>query len=588
MTCFYDLPNELILIIIQKLGFNDLDNLRRVSVRFRTISELAKIEELIVFDEINLYGNFWYLRGERKSTDRHDTVRLRKFFCLRSIYKFNVNLKRLYISEFQDRQSKTTNTFDVLNELTELEHLELEAYLFNSDHYLSLPKLRFLKIDSRISIGNARLIIDTINLKVLRYKTNFNCKLDQRVIVRYPKSICYLVANVGQDIGKFENLGYFEELSLSSLDRGILRKLPKLKVLDIRCEPPLGLGGLIFGGLPQQDTIDFILSQKSFLKRRDLTIRIYGVKIDNSLKLQELLSLGAFKFKIKNIEKTRNYQYDDKVIYYDFLFNSISPYPRISTANAANFHLLPNLNIPNNLNLPLNLLIHPTFGCRLDSINFYDKGMSNLFSRRFPNLQSVICVNTILKDDKRYCRDVSVQDKLINFLNCLLCLKSICIRDCDFNQEFYDHLTNFKNLEGFEIRLNEENTSKIDFQFMLKLKQLSAFKIGRKFKNSSKLTIDLLKSLSHLEIVQYYIEADVFVKIYKNLTNRSHRVKYFRLEGDKTNELCTADNLSIDQLEDQLKVTFHPNLFPKPPSADLPSLFLSYRVGRDFDLNFRR
>lgn len=307
---FNKLPDELILIIFKKLNISDLRNLRTVNRRFKGISEFSTTD-LIVTNGINL-KNFWYLSDDRKSADRDDLI-FCGFWSFRKIFRLESSLKRLELSIFIHLSS--------LNRFKHLEHLEIDVFSLEGNDELNLLKLKLLVIKKIFYTKNDhksfctenedhKLILECkkleiISLGIIPFK-------DVKIV--YPKIVKYLRFEHPAycAIEQFKNLEHLSLIGNSALDKEILTKLKRLKILDFdyvrRDDDELN------------DYFSYVLKQRLVLRRVNLIIRANGVEIDKESMLKD--RSNSFRFQIQNYDKLTGYLFNIAYINneeYDYL-----------------------------------------------------------------------------------------------------------------------------------------------------------------------------------------------------------------------------------------------------------------------------
>lgn len=258
------LPNELMEMIFERLGLRTLVDIRRVCKRLRTLVDSFRYRGDLAIAPPTLKR--WFFTGETIDPDVFV-----HYFLVDSLTDGSVpfdltRLRRLVIYGLDQLEQ--------LNECTpNLVYLEIGSTSFPTEGIqLDLPKLAVLRLDllfnSALSKTGSCLSINSPKLKTL--SISFGPKM---IRISNPETLEYLKfaeTTDKQDLSKYKNLKTLYFWSAESIDRNILRQLPRLQKLVF------GEASKAFLYRPDLwtvgDLVDHLMDEKRRLNRTDFNL----------------------------------------------------------------------------------------------------------------------------------------------------------------------------------------------------------------------------------------------------------------------------------------------------------------------------
>lgn len=515
---FSKLPNELIFIIFKKLNVRDLSILRIVNKRFKKISEHS-VDELIVLDGIP--DNFWYLTDCRKSPTKTDLIPYDKYSAFRSIFKLELSLKRL---ELNDNDFVLSD----LNSFKNLEHLEIVCQL-KSDTELDLPKLKLISIclvNNDLKLNNYKLNLKSKKLEVVCFGDTNN----STVTVAYPENVKHLMLDSSNyNIEPFKNLEHLTLYFNSYLDKDILTKFKRLKILDLELEEDEQF----------LNAFHHVLKQRLVLRRSDLILRLYNVEIYNQSMLEEYSRLSSFEFQLKNLDQLTGCMsefFEIQILDYEFLLRHFES--RIPKSFYDKFF---NLSVVN-----------------LGNLESFQEDQCRSF------LSNLICLKSLHLTDCDFSQ--SFYDKLVDF-EYLDSLEIVFQDEFEISDDYSVHIQNFKNIRYLNVECDDktidDTKTMIKMDFVFKFKELRVFNIQFKIANPFEFTNKLFENSNCLKTFKFKFK-NVFYNITKQ-SNGAFKVRVTRnemyedeevFEEDDKDEIFLAFDLDMNVLRSLPKFKF--------------------------------
>lgn len=481
-----NLPNELLSMIFRSLNLTDLNNCKLISKRFKDLCDNLKVEELIIAGRREEYKHWWFYTN--KPLNYEDSVSLKTFTAFKSDYKLEQNLKRLHIRYGPSQRFH----FRCLDGFNRLEQLDVDSisydsvYCFQAINLINLRILRLRYIQDQVK--EARLHLKTPKLKIL-WCSNLNLirVADPLTVVRL-ETTTYV-----SKIKRFKNLEFLQVNYVRDLDLDVLSYFGKLKQLHLITDP--AIFGQNFHEKKLNTTIDYILKQKLLLGS-DVRIFFHGVEMVDRQLRQIGMSRSRLDFMLRNYH-----------------------------------HLADNLYFVVDVDLTelLMLTFAPSVGnCCHIPVDFFHK---------FYNIQAVFTNSTRLNETV-----------LIWFLKQIKNLRILNFFNANFNQSFYDvHIPGYRQLTTLAIicELNEPN---INFDFILRIKQLTYLRTNLQFNNSFELAVRSFNEKRNLTEVEFRKKGDL-VKISRNQSNQKYNLFCNKLENGLPGPLTYARrNIDREQL----------------------------------------
>lgn len=437
-----DLPIELVIFIFKNyLNLTDLLTTRLVCKKWKMLSEdrSIKIKDLIINDVVDGFKTRWFY--DDKLINYEYAIRYSTFVSLKSIYKFDINLKRLHFY----CTDPSYLDFNQLNSLTQLEQLDLQITCDLDDRdkvrELSLQNLRILKLSyfnknySINDIGKCKIQLKTPNLAFLKCYELLWISIDGLNAIKYLEVDFH---NEDKMMGLRDCLETYQCNAFPNLSEDFLSLFSNLKMLSCFIGPSWVASEVYFED-EIIDNIKLFVNQKNEAKSNVPKIFFQGVEIFEEQDL-DYECQDAFSFQIINYNRLQD---------------------KLSPIDSCNYNELMNLT----------------------------SSMPNDFFSKFLNIETVYTRSKIEGSNHFYW-----------FLGKLDLLKSLVLNNTLLNQSFYDKLPDICQLT--HLRVNE-NTLNLNYDFILKFKTLKSFETNQKFFNCSDLAIEAFNKLEYLEFFKF-------------------------------------------------------------------------------------
>jgi len=320
MISFNDLPFlDISPTIFKHLSLKDLHACRQVSKKFKYAVDKVQVQELVVTDFKKNSIEFWF--QTRELIDFKNPIKMNPFLSSRpESFQLQQTLKKLYFhANFDHEYNYDSDDYDeldflnerinqmifyydelieTLNKYRELEHLELSnvcpSFIRRN---LSLPNLKVLLVfEDRNSIYSAnQMILDTPKLLALR------CNELNQFEFRFPNTITllhldYIKRDSWDLLDNLTDFTNLEVLVLNDFQNCDLDRLFKLKMLHF-----------VYFNYDALYSIKYILSKRDEMKRSDLNVYLFGVRLNDIIELEEYKeSKSVFKFQIQNYDQLKD------------------------------------------------------------------------------------------------------------------------------------------------------------------------------------------------------------------------------------------------------------------------------------------
>ena len=291
-----ELPNELLVIILKKLNYEDLfKNSKFVCRKWHYLIERhIRFEELVVIKVRTIFNNHWYPSYRPINLDYSIICKDLHFLQSSSFKKYFITIRRFKI-EFPIDEN-----FDYLNEFPNLTHLELNKIALRQDILLNLPWLKVLYVESFTKSQNDFKLFVDAKLDVLFVESLSRIKLS------HPNSIKFLEVKHFDDLNEFKELDTFKFKNLiDPNDSEIVSRMPdSLKQLHLYSKIPCDSNKM-------QTFLTYILNQRESLGKLNLEIYFNGIQLSSDHQLND------FVFYSEEIELHRkNYRLLNKTLPY--------------------------------------------------------------------------------------------------------------------------------------------------------------------------------------------------------------------------------------------------------------------------------
>ena len=477
-TTIDDLPNEILYELLKYLNLPDLINCRLTNKRWKSISDITKVRQLIISDRIDEFKDLWFDNSKRPINYK-DAVSFDTFRSYIRLFNLKQNLLELHVNYviYSKMMGKWILEFDlsIFNGFVHLRELDLrfENIPVNEQTSLNLPNLIRFKLEL---IKMCKSSVDLIAPKLEHLYCDLNV-----IDVRHPESIRRFTSiricdDSSFDFHKITKMKNLEFLLIDSSFHRYrsfkdLSNLPNLKELHL----DLFDLSIDYHREDIKDDLLYFLRQKLIFGRDELTIWLLGVELTNEEMLEQYFSnseMDHVNFQIKH---------------YGDLFNN----------NVSDFY---------------------------DA--HYNK-LIGLFGGQIPvdYISKFSCIRSVYVKDQ-----VTNQQHLIWFLSGLNYLQELCLNNTSFNQSFYDDLHAVCRLsELFVFESNPELS--IDFKFVLKFKLLTHFETNQSSEQLFDLAISSFNNLKHLMQFEFKNEKDD-VRIKRNYGSENFDFKYRLHSGE--------------------------------------------------------